>query len=352
MKLPTGMKNKKWLIYFSMEIFFLLSMGKIFSQTTYIKGFAESRASVVSKNASFGISNKVSFGLGEQDLFITSELSDRLSFLGETVFRYDPFSHSEFAVSIERIQMKYNISGNNNILIGKVHSPLNYWNDTYHHGRVFFPTIDRPYLFEAEIIPLHTTGIQFQGHDIGKIKFGYDALVGNGLGSNDVADNDGHKSWTAAVHIKPIDKLRIGASYYNDVISKGARLHEGRVNNQEVSQQLYSGSVSYFGKKFEILAESTAAMNRTDSNGTKQTLASYFYGGYKINEKLVAYFRVDDLHYQAGELFFVKNNTRSFLVGMRFKLNYLAVIKLEYLHRNFELGDSGNSLTAQVAVGF
>jgi hypothetical protein len=34
--------------------------------------------------------NKVSFGFGEQDLFITSELSDRFSFLGESVFKFTP----------------------------------------------------------------------------------------------------------------------------------------------------------------------------------------------------------------------------------------------------------------------
>ncbi|HMD01020.1 MAG TPA: hypothetical protein VKH37_12740, partial [Ferruginibacter sp.] len=220
------------------------------------------------------------------------------------------------------------------------------------HGRVFFPTIDRPYLFEAEIIPLHTTGIGIQGHDLGKLKFGYDFMIGNGLGSEDVADNDNHKSWTVAAHIKPFDKMRIGASYYNDVISKDAHLHSGKVILQEVNQSLYSGSLSYFGNKFELLAEGTLAMNQTDSTGTKQTLASYCYGGYRINEKLTGYFRVDDVHYQNGELFYNKNDVTSVLVGLRYKINYLAVIKLEYQHRRFELGDAGNNVTAQVAVGF
>ena len=113
-------------------------------------------------------------------------------------------------MSIERVVIKYNFAGNHNLLIGKHHTPLNYWNDSYHHGRVFFPTIYRPLLFDAEIIPLHTTGISLQGHDLGNLKFGYDFMLGNGLGSTEVLDNDKNKSVSAAIHIKPADRLRIG----------------------------------------------------------------------------------------------------------------------------------------------
>jgi hypothetical protein len=39
-------------------------------------------------------------------------------------------------------------------------------------------------------------------------------MVGNGLGSEDVFENDKRKSVTAAVHIKPADGLRFGVSWY------------------------------------------------------------------------------------------------------------------------------------------
>ncbi len=91
---------------------------------------------------------KVSSGFGDQDLFITSELSDRLSFVGESVFKYTPSSPTEFSVSVEGIVINYNIEGNNNIIIGKIRTPLNYWNDTYHHGRLLFPTIEGHYFLQ------------------------------------------------------------------------------------------------------------------------------------------------------------------------------------------------------------
>ena len=53
-------------------------------------------------------------------------------------------------------------------------------------------------------------------------EFGYDVVIGNGLGSAPVADNDKRKSVTVAAHINPVDKLYFGVSWYNDAVSKGA----------------------------------------------------------------------------------------------------------------------------------
>lgn len=329
--------------------FLLLSLAITFlssavsGQNTQIRGFVD--ALIIQDR------QKLSFSFGEQDLFITSELSDRLSFLGESVFKFDEHSSTEFSVSIERIVLKYNFKDNHNIIIGKVHTPVNYWNDTYHHGRVFFPTIERPLLFSANIIPLHTTGASVQGHDLGKIKFGYDLLVGNGLGSSEIFDNDKSKSLTAAVHIKPMEKMRIGASFYHDVIAKGSTIHDKTIN-WKVKQNLFTASVSYFGKKFELLAESTVGRNHTDTTGLKNTVASYLYTGYKLNEKLVPYVRFDDLQYENGEIYYNKNNTTSVVAGIRYQLNYLAVIKLEYQHIHSATEGKGDKVTAQFAIGF
>jgi hypothetical protein len=323
-----------------LSMFFCFSA---FAQNTQIRGFIDGLSSY-SKG-------KVSFGFGEQDLFITSELSDRLSFLGETVFKYAPSSPTEFSVSVERVIIKYNLVGNHNIILGKIHTPLNYWNDTYHHGRVFFPTIERPLLFGAEIIPLHSTGISFQGHNLGNLKFGYDVVIANGLGSQEISDNDKRKSFTAAVHIKPVENMRLGLSYYNDVIAKGANVHD-RVIAWKVTQNLFSGSVAYFGKKFELLTEGTLGINKTDTTGSRNTIASYIYTGYKINEKLIPYVRLDNINYQEGEIYYHKDNTTALVAGIRYQINYLAVIKLEYQHQHLQKEGNIDKLTMQFAIGF
>ncbi|MDQ6843512.1 MAG: hypothetical protein M3Z92_04035 [Bacteroidota bacterium] len=322
---------------------FLFAAKVSLGQNTQIKGFID----VLSTYDQ----DKISFGFGEQDLFITSVINDRISFLGESVFKYTPSSPTDFSVSIERVIINYNIKGNNSLIMGKIHTPINYWNDTYHHGRVFFPTIERPLLFAANIIPLHTVGIGVHGHDLSKVKFGYDVFIGNGLGSSEIIDNDKNKSITTAIYIKPADKWRFGASWYYDVVAKGANVHE-KIINWKVKQHLFTASVSRFGKKLELLAESTAGLNHTDTTGTKTTLASYIYTGYRATEKLTPYVRFDDIHYQPGELFYDKNNTTSIVAGIRYEINYLAVIKLEYQYQHSELLNNTNKVTAQFAIGF
>jgi hypothetical protein len=335
--------KSKVILRLAVTLSLLYSSLASIAQRTQIRGFVDVLSSLQN--------GKVSFGFGEQDLFITSELNDRISFLGETVFKYTPNTPTEFSVSVERVVIKYNYAGNHNLLVGKHHTPLNYWNDTYHHGRVFFPTIDRPLLFAANIIPLHTVGIDLQGHDLGGVKFGYDLMVGNGLGSEEVADNDKYKSVTAAIHIKPWDKVRLGLSYYYDVISKGADVH-GRIINYQVNQSLIGGSIAYFGPKFEFLAESTLGYDQTDTTGTQRTFAGYVYAGYKIAEKFIPYVRYDHLEYQDGEIYFLRNNTNSIVAGFRFQINYLAVVKLEYQHLHAQIEGNVDKFTAQFAIGF
>jgi hypothetical protein len=317
----------------------------ITAQKTKIRGFIEA-------NTSFE-DDIWSFGFGEQDLFITSEINDNISFLGETVFKYSSSSSTNFNVSIERVIIKYNYKGNHNFLIGKHHTPINYWNDTYHHGRVFFPTIDRPILFAAHIIPIHTTGIAFEGLNLGKLKFGYNLMIGNGIGSNEIEDNDKRKSITVGVHIKPIDDLQIGLSYYGDNISAGSKIHGGHlIIDEEVKQQLFTGTIAYFGSKYEILAEGTFTSSKAAVLGNANAFISYLYAGVKFKDKWIPYIRIDNLNYDDDEFYFENDDTTSFVIGVRHEFNYLAVVKLEYQHVERNILGSTNKLTAQIAIGF
>ena len=323
------------------------------AQRTQIRGFVDALA--------YSQNGKVSFGLGEQDLFITSVITERLSFLGETVFKFSPDSPTDFDISVERIILKYNYAGNHSVLLGKHHTPLNYWNDTYHHGRVFFPTIERPLLFAQGIIPLHTTGVSLQGQNLGTLRFGYDAMVGNGLGSGDVQDNNTFKSVTLAAHVKPTDGLRLGASFYYDVISKGSVVHNHSGGPTltaltRINQDIVTGSVVYndsiFSKKFELLAESSMVTNHSDSLGLQRAVATYVYAGLRVTDKIIPYIRVDDIRFMNKEVYFMPESTRSFIAGLRYELSYLAVLKLEYQHARSPLYATPDKVTFQIAVGF
>lgn len=310
--------------------------------TKKIRGFVD--VGTITEN------DTLSFNLGEFDLFITSELSDNISFLSETVFKYDS-TLEEFKVSIERVIINYNYKGNHSLVLGKQHTQISYWNESYHHGRVFFPTTRKPFLFGSNFIPIHTTGVGFQGLNLGKLKLGCTLLVGNGLGSKEIVDNDKYKSVTASVHIKPIDKFQIGLSYYNDIISDSAKIHKKYIVDEKIKQQIYTGSVSYFGSKYEVLAEGVLLNNKTVSKGNNQSFASYVYAGIRLKERWVPYVRLDYLNFQKEESYLSIDDTTSFLTGLRYEINYLMVMKMEYQHYKRDSGSS-NQFSAQFAIGF
>lgn len=282
------------------------------------------------------------FNLGEQDFFVTSNLSDRLSFLGETVVKYDNATASKFAPSIERAHLKFDYYGNHSIIMGKMHTPVNYWNDVFHHGRILYPTIDRPGSF-TYLIPLHSLGLRLQGQNIGRLNFGYDFSATNSIASTDIFDSSLSKALTAAIHIKPLEGMRIGISYYNDYLpnnNPGSHTGHGNVNTEykgAINYELTCFSFAYFGKHLEVLSESAYNRNQTDSLGLSENYSQFVYAGWRFKEKHVGYTLFDFMDMSERELHTVPTNFIKIGIGYKYDLLYNCTLKLQ-LERS-ESGD-------------
>lgn len=275
------------------------------------------------------------FVIGEQDLFINAIINKRLSFLGETVVKFDSGTKSNFAPSIERARLKYEYRNNHSIIFGKMHSPINYWNDVYHHGRLFFPTIDRPQMF-SYFLPIHTLGLRAQGQNLGKLNFGYDVQLGNGIESSDVFDSGVNYSFLAAMHIKPEYGTRIGASYYYDHLSTnsyGVHAHSHGAHNVDykgpVDFHMLALSIARFEKKVEILSESALNITRTDTLGYANSFSTYLYLGYNFKEKHTPYIMGDFIHIGEKDLHSEHTSRMKFSLGYKYELDPLANIKFQ-----------------------
>lgn len=306
------------------------------------------------------------YSIGEHSLFVTSKLSNKISFLGEYVVRYNSKSATGYLPSIERSFVKFNYFRNHNIIVGKIHSPLNYWNDVYHHGRLFFPVIHRPNAFNY-FIPLHTLGIQLQGQNIGKLNFGYDLIIGNGINSTDVFQDHIDPPLGLAIHIKPIDGMRIGISHYYDKMPANvAGTHTGHSTAPKHGTGDYKGpievgvnsfSFAYFAKKFEILNEATMNITRTDTLGKAINYSNFTYLGYPINEKNTVYLLHDIMNVEKNDLYTNQIFIEKIGIGYKYEFNYLLNLKsqLEY-ERKLLPHDLGNtnrvSLEIMLAYGF
>jgi hypothetical protein len=252
------------------------------------------------------------FSLGEHSLFATGSLSDRVSFLGEAVLRPVSGSSTGFGAALERALLRIGLRNNHALIVGKVHTPVNYWNDVYHHGRLFYPVIDRPFAF-SHLVPLHTLGVQMQGQNLGRARFGYDLMMGNGIASTDTYQGGKSPALMAAVHAKPIDGMRVGVSIYRDWMpANGYGAHSGHAGHRMAAgSKLYTGplefqlgsaSFAWFTSRFEILSELSINRNRTDSLGTATNRSSFVYAGARVRDGLVAYAFGDRINAATNDL--------------------------------------------------
>ena len=310
----------------------------------------------------------VYYELGEHDLFVNTYFNDRISFLGEFVVRYSKGTPTNFSASIERARLKFDYYKNHSILIGKIHTPVNYWNDVYHHGRVFFPSIDRPTSF-SYLVPLHNLGIQLQGQNLGKWNFGYDIVIGNGIAATDASDDNIRPSTTLAFHIKPKDNWRIGASYYYDYLKNasvtgvhsGHSLAPSHVHGEKYSGalnfQLISQSIAHFGDKHEFLNEFVYNNTHTDTLGFANNFSNYTYYGYRIKDKHVPYAILDWMSIAENDLFTYHYDVMRIWLGYRYEFSETLNVKgqLGYstnFMNNSHMPSSNLEFKIQFAYGF
>jgi hypothetical protein len=297
------------------------------------------------------------FTIGEHDFFVTSSLTDKISFLGEFVIRFNDKSATGFFPSIERSFIRFNYYKNHHLIVGKIHTPVNYWNDVYHHGRVFFPAVERPVAF-SHLVPLHTLGVQMQGQNLGNSNFGYDLVVGNGIASSDGFSADIAPSLTAAFHFKPKTGMRIGGSYYyNNITGNGRGAHSGhsdpRLTNYtgpvykgNVKFHLLSASFAYFNNRYEVLNEFAYNLTKTDSLGLAQNATNYLYAGWRINDKSIPFIHIDWMQISDKDLHTYGYKVGRYAIGYRHEFTHQINLKSELEYQSADRHMQGGSHAA------
>ncbi len=343
---------KKINLFFTV-LFALIVMQNGFAQTSF-RGFANTQFDQpLSGKDLNGAPQKNAFGIGQYDNYVTSQLSDRFSFLGEVVFEYDG---KTARLDVERVIIKYEWNNAFNVQMGKFHTPLGYWNNAYHHGELLQPTMARPFAvkFEDEggVMAVHTTGLSITGDNIGKLNFGYDVMVGNGIGSSPVWDNNNSKSVTMNFRIEPIEGIKLGASFYNDFVTANS-VTPFREDTVKVgtNQNIFNGYLVIKKSNLEVISEYYKINNKNAMMGTTSHDAFFAYAGYTIN-KVTPYVQFDYMKYDTKDFMYLNNNKNLTTIGFRYELAPLAVFKAGYRFGNTQLGGDYNGVQAQIAWGF
>lgn len=317
---------------------------------------------------------------GESAIFITGRLGDRWSFLSEMSLELPKYR--DRTVRVERLRVRYDLNRDNWVIFGKFHTPVNYWNDNFHHGRLFFPTINRPLSFNR-FIPIHESGLRFAGKDLFGSNIGYDVVLGTGQTNGDDVFEDGVQSYTATLNWSPSSDLRMMASYYRDAILDhknnpyhshnhdsdmrpttllgGGNMGMGhadtgnhplsRAAGDDLSYELMSYSLFWRSERLTTLTE--LSMNRTDDGDFNQ--AAYQYVGYHINEDVTVYGLFDLINVSSSEIHFQSGREARYGMGVEYALGLNTTLKVELRRRDDRANNmslNNNEIQAQLSFGF
>ena len=136
---------------------------------------------------------------------------------------------SEYVVELERGVIKYSHNDYLKISVGRFHTPVNWWNNAFHHGAWLQTTIDRPAMtrFGGEFIPVHFVGGIVEGNiPSGTAHLAYAFGVGNGRSENtarggDAGDVNNNRALLLKLYSRPAwpYRLEVGGAYYRDKVS-------------------------------------------------------------------------------------------------------------------------------------
>lgn len=297
------------------------------------------------------------FSLGQLNLFVTSDVSEKFRFLSEIVFEADPTNL--VGVDVERLLLQYSKNDYFNLAVGRYHTAIGFYNTAYHHAAWLQTATGRPLLFQFEdnggILPIHNVGASLSGLiPSGKLGLHYIAEVGNGRASHspdaeavqNVVDENNGKAVNFAVFARP-DALRgfqTGFSVYHDGLQPIGQPH--------IDELIFDAHAVMQRPTFEWLNEAVLIRHAVNGGHVFGTPAFYTqiskaFGPYR------PYFRYQYINESPNEPMFPfigLNYGPS--VGVRYDASESVALKLEYDRTAFRQQSSTNGLALQFAFTF
>jgi len=304
-----------------------------------------------------------SFTIGQVNLFVTSDLSERFKFLSEIVFESDEFNN--FGVDLERMQLQYSQNDYLNISVGRYHTAIGYYNTAYHHSTWFQTTTGRPFLFEFEDkggpLPIHNVGASLFGRiPSGAVGLHYVVEIGNGrasrsyvppLGQNATAvqnyvDENSHKAFNVALFARPdsIRGLQVGFSAYHDVLTPGVPVRIG--------ETILAAHAVFIRPNFEWLNEALVIRHTPQGGRVFDTPGGYTqiskrFGSYR------PYFRYQYLNAADSEPLFPDIRLRAGpSLGVRYDPTDFVALKFQYDYTSLRANPAINGLALQAGFTF
>jgi len=313
--------------------------------------------------------DKTTFTLGQLNLFVTSDISDKFKFLSEIVFEGGPDNiygqvrgtPNSFGVDVERYLLTYSANDYFSLSAGRYHTAIGYYNTAYHHSTWLQTTTGRPLLFAFEdqggILPIHNIGVEASGRiPSGSLGLHYIAEVGNGRESRNpiaeepvqnIVSDKNHKAFNLAVFARPtnVPGLQMGFSFYKDLLVP--------FGQQTVGETILAAHAIYSSTNFEWLNEALVVRHSpTGLEHVFQTPGFYSqisrrFGSYR------PYFRYQYVNASPNEPIFTDVGLRAGpSAGIRYDASESVALKLQYDFTSLRNQQATQGAQAQIGFTF
>ena len=324
--------------------------------------YKASDASPSEQGASLGFrpGSAGNFAVGDVDLFLTSQLSNRTSVLGEVVFSEQ--NSGEFETDVERLLLKYNPSDYLKMSFGRFHTATSYYNTVFHHGLWLQTAADRPLVVEFSdhggLLPSQAIGASVTGRiPSGPLGLNYILEYGSAAtirpqittpDAEEINENNGNEI-TGGLYLKPdfLPGLDVGGSFYHDRINPDS-------DNLHIGQSVASAHAVYTTPRFEFLNEAFLIQHKIRETGqTFNTPAFYTLISQQLAGKWRPYFRYQYVNASTASPLFADVSLRHGpSAGMRYDFNDYVAMKLQFDHTIRRGLTSFNDVLAQMAFRF
>jgi len=304
--------------------------------TLRIGGFSDVTFSGSRRGSTSGAS------LGQYALQLNSSLSPRWNFFGEFTAgaRADAGTGAPpatgFNAEIERAILRFDQSDAFKLSFGRYHTPINWWNNAFHHGLWLQSTVGRPEMtqFGGRFIPVHFIGTLAEGEFPAKgLNLNYGIGLGNGRGAvtsrgGDAGDINNSKAYLVNLFVKP-DKLyglRLGGSYYRDRINMAT--------GRRFDETIVAGHLLWDRETPELIAEYARAHHKELIGGNFAGEAYYVQLAYRLpgnQRKFKPYVRFENMRLSTADPVYTGTpGTKGVVSGIRYDLSELVALKAEY----------------------
>ena len=299
-----------------------------------------------------------SFTVGDLSLFITSQLSPKLSFYSELLFTSD-FSNL-WSAEIDRLMLQYKANDYFQVGVGRFNTALGYYTNNINRAKFFQTATSRPFMYSDEdvggILPVHSIGVTMSGkvpsgglglHWVGELSNGLASMSIESEPNQNLYDENNRKAYNVGFYVQP-DTLRgfqAGVSNYRDKLEPAGMAR--------VAENITAAYVVLVRPQFEFMNE---AVVRTDSpagsSESYRTLMGYTQIGRRFGNRIRPYLRFEYMGVPRLDPVIGGIGVRKeFMGGVRYEAGEFLVFKAQ-LGRTWWNGVSAMDPQIQLAFTF